>query len=202
MNRNYIIRQERDEDFLIVEKLTKRAFFNVYRPGCSEHYVLHKFRSNPDFIKELSLLLELDGKIISHVMYARASIKNSQGKTVPIATFGPFSVMPEFQKQGYGEALLRHSFTLARAASIPAIAIEGDYDYYNKYGLKKGKDVGIIYEDDPTADYFLIKELEDGFIARNTGSYTDPRGYFVDEAAALSYGEYLDSLTRHLGHDE
>lgn len=202
MNKNYVIRPERSEDYIAVEKLTRAAFFDVYRPGCLEHYVLHEFRNNPDFIPELSLVLELDGKVIAHVMYAKAEIKKSAGKSVQIATFGPFSVMPEFQKQGYGEALLRHSFTLAREASIPAIAIEGDYDYYKKYGFRKGKYVGIIYEDDPTADYFLIKELEDGFIARNTGSYTDPRGYFVDEAAALSYGEYLDSLTRHLGHDE
>ncbi len=194
MNKNYVIRPERSEDYITVEKLTREAFFNVYRPGCLEHYVLHQFRNDPDFIPELSLVLETDGRIIAHVMYAKAEIKKSSGKSVQIATFGPFSVLPKFQKQGYGEALLRHSFTLVRAASILAIAIEGDYDYYKKYGFVKGKDIGIIYQDDPTADYFLIKELEDGFISSNSGSYTDPRGYFVDEASAISYGEYLDAM--------
>lgn len=176
---------------MIVEKLTKRAFFNVYRPGCSEHYVLHKFRSDPDFIKELSLILELDGKIIAHVMYARASIKNSQGKTVPIATFGPFSVLPEYQKQGYGEALLKHSFSLARKASTPAIAIEGNYDYYKKYGFVKGKDVGIIYENDPTADYFLVKELKVGFLTDLKGTYRDPSGYFVTDEEVMEFDKTL-----------
>ena len=55
--KNYTIRTEQPRDFKIVENLTREAFWNVYRPGCTEHYVLHRYRSEPDFVPELSLVL-------------------------------------------------------------------------------------------------------------------------------------------------
>ncbi|PZW68277.1 hypothetical protein C8E88_101819, partial [Fibrobacter sp. UWR1] len=58
INSEYTIRQEQPADFSAVENLTREAFWNVYRPGCLEHYVLHCYRSNPGFIPELSLVLE------------------------------------------------------------------------------------------------------------------------------------------------
>ena len=66
------VRVESKEDYRVVEELTREAFFNVYLPGCKEHYVLHKFRDSNNFIKELSLVFELDGNIIVHVMFANA----------------------------------------------------------------------------------------------------------------------------------
>ena len=65
----YTIRTEQPRDFKAVENLTREALWNVYRPGCTEHYVLHCYRSEPDFVPELSLVLEVDGEIIGHVMY-------------------------------------------------------------------------------------------------------------------------------------
>ena len=182
-----IIRRETPNDYREVENLTREAFWNVYRPGCLEHYVLHQFRDRPDFVPELDLVMELDGAIIGHVMYARSAIKTDDGRTVPIMTFGPISIAPEFKRQGYGTVLLRHSMELAKAMGAGALAITGNIGFYGKSGFVVSKTKGVRYEDDPDADYFLIAELEPGFLNGISGTYKDPDGYFVDENEAEEF---------------
>nr|MDD6336651.1 acetyltransferase [bacterium] len=63
----YIIRKETPADYRTVENLTREAFWNVYRPGCLEHYVLHLFRDRDDFVPELDFVMEVEGNIIGHV---------------------------------------------------------------------------------------------------------------------------------------
>ena len=72
--KNVIIRNERAEDYKEVEELTRKAFYNLYIPGCIEHYLVHTMRSHKDFIPELDFVLELDGKIIGNIMYTRAML--------------------------------------------------------------------------------------------------------------------------------
>lgn len=182
-----IIRRETPNDYREVENLTREAFWNVYRPGCLEHYVLHQFRDRPDFVPELDLVMELDGAIIGHVMYARSAIKTDDGRTVPIMTFGPISIAPEFKRQGYGTVLLCHSMELAKAMGAGALAITGNIGFYGKSGFVVSKTKGVRYEDDPDADYFLIAELEPGFLNGISGTYKDPDGYFVDENEAEEF---------------
>ena len=181
MKNDYIIRLEKQEDHKAVENLTREAFWNVYRPGCMEHYVLHQFRDREDFIPELNLVLEKDGAIIGHVMYVRSAIRADDGRVIPIMTFGPISIVPEFKRQGYGTILLQYSMEKARMMGAGALAITGSIDFYGKCGFVLGKTTGIRYEDDPEAEYFLVKELETGFLNGISGSYKDPEGYFVDE---------------------
>ena len=102
----YIIRREVQEDYRETENLVREAFWNVYRPGCSEHYVLHTFRSRTEFVPELDLVMEKDGKIIGQIMYVRAAIESDAGRNIPIMTLGPIGILPAYQRQGYGKALL------------------------------------------------------------------------------------------------
>lgn len=102
MKKDGIIRFETAEDYREAENLTREAFWNVYRPGCLEHYVLHSFRGRPDFVPELDFVLERDGKLIGHVMYARSEIRTDGGGTVSSMTFGPISIAPSEQHKGYG----------------------------------------------------------------------------------------------------
>ena len=182
-----IIRSETPADYREVENLTRDAFWNVYRPGCLEHYVLHQFRDRPDFVPELDLVMEVDGEIIGHVMYVRSAIKTDDGGTIPIMTFGPISIAPKFKRQGYGTILLRHSMEQAKAMGAGALAITGNIGFYGKSGFVVSKTKGVRYEDDPDADYFLIAELEPGFLNGISGTYKDPDGYFVDEKAAEEF---------------
>ena len=184
---NIIIRNETPADYRTVENLTREAFWNVYRPGCLEHYVLHTFRTDPAFVPELDLVMEKDGEIMGHVMYVRSAIKTDDGRTIPIMTFGPISIAPQFKRQGYGKVLLEYSMEKAKEMGAGALAITGNIGFYGKSGFVVSKNRGVRYEDDPDADYFLIAELEPGFLNGITGTYKDPDGYFVDENEAETF---------------
>lgn len=178
---NIIIRPEKKTDYKITENLTREAFWNVYRPGCYEHYVLHCYRSDPDFIPELDFVMELDGKLIGQVIYVRSQIECDDGRKIPIMTFGPISIAPEFKRQGYGKRLLDYSIERAKEMGTGALAITGNINFYGKSGFVPAKTKGVCYADDPDADYFLIKELKEGFLNGISGTYKDPEGYFVCE---------------------
>ena len=111
------IRLEQPEDYREVENLTREAFWNVYRPGCTEHYVLNQYRSNPDFIPELDLVMEEDGRIIGHIMFSRAELVLDDGTHCPSWTFGPISIHPDYKRKGYGLELLKHALEKARGAT-------------------------------------------------------------------------------------
>ena len=179
------IRTEKCEDYPIVENLTREAFWNVYRPGCMEHYVLHRYRSLPDFLPELSLVLELDGRIIGHIMYSRAKVQCDDGTVLPIAIFGPLSVHPNLQGRGYGSMLVRQSLDLAEKMGCGAVAITGSPAYYARFGFVEARSYGIYYagmdRNDP-APFFMAKELKHGYLQGISGTYSDPEGYLVSDA--------------------
>lgn len=193
-NSEYTIRQEQPADFYAVENLTREAFWNVYRPGCSEHYVLHCYRNHPDFIPELSLVLESKGEILAHVMFAWSEIlvdpDESQAcsaqdqRRLRMMTFGPISVRPDMQRKGLGKMLLDYALERARQMGAGCIAMCGNIQFYGKCGFVVATSKGIRYAEDPDGDapYFLIKELTPGFLDGVSGSYRDPAPYFVSEA--------------------
>ncbi len=176
-----IIRNETKEDYKKVENLTREAFWNVYRPGCTEHYVLHSYRSDPAFVPELDFVMELNGELIGQVIYVRSEIECAGGRKLPIMTFGPISIAPKYKRQGYGKRLLDYSMEKAREAGAGALAITGNILFYGKSGFVPAKTKGVRYADDHEADYFLIKELTPGFLDGISGTYKDPEGYFVCE---------------------
>lgn len=188
MNKNdYIIRLEKPSDYRETENLTREAFWNVYRPGCTEHYVLHCYRDKADFVPELDFVMEKDGRIIGHVMYVRAVIQSDDGREIPIMTFGPISIAPEYKRKGYGKALLDYSMEKARELGAGALCMEGNIDFYGKSGFVVASTKGIHYYAEPRENevpYFLLKELKEGFLDGVTGTYHTPEGYFIDEEAA------------------
>lgn len=185
-----IIRNETPADYAAVEHLTREAFWNVYRPGCMEHYVLHVLRDDSAFVPELDLVMEQDGQIIGHVMYMRAAITANDGREIPIMTFGPISIRPDLQRRGLGKHLLETSMEKAMALGAGALCIEGNLDFYGKSGFVVAGTRGIRYHGEPDQEivpYFLLKELKPGFLNGVAGVYHTPKGYFVDEAAVEAF---------------
>ncbi|MCH3950447.1 MAG: N-acetyltransferase [Acidaminococcus sp.] len=172
-----LIRRETPEDYHQTEMLVREAFWNVYHPGCNEHYILHCYRSKKDFIPELDLVLEKDGQLIGQIMYVHSEIKTDKGVMIPIVTFGPLSIHPNFSRRGYGKYLLDNSIKKAAALGAGAIAITGNPLFYGKSGFVAGKSRGIRYASDPEAEYFLIKELKPDFLRDVKGTFMDPEGY-------------------------
>ena len=188
MNKNdYIIRLERKEDHAKVENLVREAFWNVYRPGCLEHYVLHQMRDAEDFVPELNFVLEKDGEIIGQNVFAKAKITADDGREIPIMTMGPICIAPEYKRQGYGKILLDYSLEKAAEFGAGALCFEGNIDFYGKSGFTFASEFGIRYHGLPEgedASFFLCKELIPGYLDGITGEYATPQIYFVDEAEA------------------
>ena len=182
-----IIRRETPADYDAVEHLTREAFWNVYRPGCTEHYVVHVLRKDPAFVPELDLVMERNGQLIGHVMYMRAKIAADDGRELPVMTFGPISIHPDFQRRGLGKRLLDESMERARELGAGALCIEGNIAFYGKSGFVVAGTRGIRYHGEPEQEmvpYFLMKELRPGFLDGVTGVYHTPQGYYVDEIEA------------------
>ena len=189
---NIMIRREVPTDYSAAEHLTREAFWNVYRPGCLEHYVIHVLRKDPAFVPELDLVMEREGQLIGHIMYMRAAITADDGREIPIMTFGPISIRPDLQRQGLGKRLLDYSMGRAAELGAGALCIEGNLDFYGKSGFVVAGTRGIRYHGEPEQEivpYFLLKELRPGFLEGVTGVYHTPQGYYVDEAAAEAFDQ-------------
>ena len=120
------IRLEQTHDYREVENLTRETFWNVYRPGCTEHYVLNQYRTSPDFIPELDFVMEEDGKIIGHVMFSKAEITLDDGAPYPSWTFGPISIHPDYKRKGYGLKLLQYAIEKTKEMGIGMLQMEGN----------------------------------------------------------------------------
>ena len=191
MNKNdYTIRLETPADYRSVETLARESFWNVYRPGCLEHYVLHCLRSDPDFVPQLSFVMEKDGEIIGQNVFVRAHITADDGREIPIMTMGPICIAPQWKRQGYGKALLDYSLEKAAAFGAGALCFEGNIDFYGKSGFGFASDFGIRYHglsEGEDASFFLCRELIPGYLNGITGEYATPQGYFVDEIEAEAF---------------
>lgn len=191
MNKNNIsFRLERKEDYLAVENLVRESFWNVYRPGCLEHYVLKKLRDCPQFVRELDFVMELDGEIIGQNVFVEAVINADDGREIPIMTMGPVCIKPELKRKGYGKMLLDYSLEQAASMGCGALCFEGNIDFYGKSGFREASEFGIRYHGLPEgedASFFLCRELIPGYLEGVTGEYTTPEVYFVDEKEAEEY---------------
>ena len=186
MNTNDItIRLEKSEEYAKVEHLVRESFWNVYRPGCSEHFVLHVLRDDPDFVKELDLVMEKDGELIGQIIGMKTVIEADDGKTVPVLTMGPLGIASAWKRMGYGKMLLDYALQKAAKLGFGAVLLEGNIDFYRHSGFDVASKLGIRYHDLPEgedASFFLGKELIPGYLDGVTGVYQTPQGYYVDDA--------------------
>ena len=186
MNTNdYTIRLEKKEEQRAVENLVRESFWNVYRPGCSEHYVIHVLRDDPAFVKELDFVMEKDGALIGQNMFMRTIINADDGRVISVLTMGPIGITPELKRHGYGKKLLDYSLAQATAMGFGAVLFEGNIGFYGKSGFDYARNFGIRYHDLPEGaddSFFLCKELIPGYLEGVTGVYQTPQGYYVDDA--------------------
>ena len=193
---NVIIRRETAADRRAVENLVREAFWNVYRPGCLEHFVLHRLRDDPAFVPELDLVMEKDGRLIGQNMFMRAVIRADDGREIPILTMGPICVTPELKRRGYGKRLLDESLARAAALGFGALCFEGNIGFYGKSGFCYASHFGIRYHGLPEgadASFFLCRELIGGYLDGVTGEYAPPEGYFCAEREPEAF-EAFDAL--------
>jgi putative acetyltransferase len=192
----YCIRNKQINDLHEVEELTRKAFWNVYVPGCNEHYLVHVMRSHPDFIPELDFVLEKDNHIIGNIMYTKAKLVDEENREKKILTFGPLSILPEFQRKGYGKALLEHSFAKAKEMAYDVIVIFGNPNNYISRGFKSCKKYNICIKENfyPTA--MLVKELTEGCLDERKWCYIESDTYQMDEKAAEQFDSGFEKIEK------
>lgn len=191
---NINIRLEQPADYRAVEELTRDAFWNVYRPGCTEHFVLHRYRSNPDFIPELDFVMEDGGgDLVGHVMFSKASLSLPDGSAVPSWTFGPISIRPDLKRRGLGLRLLLHALGKARALGVGFLCMEGNIGFYKHAGFVLASSLRIHYHAEPPdaeVPYFLARELVPGWLRGIEATYRPPRGYFAADNDPAAFAAY------------
>lgn len=186
---NIIIRNERKEDYRAVEEMTREAFYNLYVPGCSEHYLVHIMRDHPDFIPELDFVLEVDGQLAGNIMYTRAKLVDDQGNVKNILTFGPLTVAPRHQRRGYGKALMEHSFKKALELGYDAVVIFGTPKNYVTSGFVNCKRMNVSLEGEMYPSSLLVKELIPGALAGKKWRFEESPVSDIDEAAAEAFDQ-------------
>ena len=198
MKTNFTIRQEESKDFFTVENLVREAFWNVYQPRCDEHFIVNQYRDNPDFIKELSLVLELDNKIIGYIMFSKAQIDCDNGTKLDVVTFGPLAIHPDFQRKGFGKILVDYSLEKAKDLGYTCVFICGNGEFYGRSGFVPATTKGIRYADDPEGEalYFLCKELKENFLKDVYGIYHDPKGYFIPHEKPEAFEKYESTFPK------
>ena len=222
------IRLETPKDYREVENLTREAFWNVYRPGCTEHYVLNQYRTNPDFIPELDFVMMEGDKIIGHVMFSKAEITLDDGTVFPSWTFGPISVHPDYKRKGYGLKLLQYAIEKAKEMGIGLLQMEGNIEFYKHAGFDLASKMKIHYHAEPMEQreqsdacidsaesrqrstegqprdsevpYFLAQELIPGYWGNREGTYCPPKGYFVADENPEAFEAYEATFPRKEKH--
>ena len=178
------IRSETESDYRAVEALTREAFWNVHVPGCNEHFLLHELRNSADFIPALDFVAEADGRLVGNIVYSRASVTDGAGGQCEVVSFGPVSVLPEYQKRGVGSALIRHTLNIAGDMGFPAVLIYGDLRYYSRFGFRCAERYDISSADGKFSVALLALPLRPGGLGGITGRFEESPAFNIDEAAA------------------
>ena len=168
------LRLENEKDYFKVENLTREAFWDVYRPGCSEHLVLNKLRQADSFIKDLDYVLIEDGKIVGNIVYTKMFTGTERKMSDEVIAFGPISVHPDFQRKGLGKKLIEYTLDKAKCLGYKAVLITGDNNYYNPLGFESACRYHVYLpgtSEDDEAVFFMAKELEEGYLGNNNGIY-------------------------------
>lgn len=194
------IRLEEEKDYLKVENLVRDAFWNVYRPGAYEHYIVHNLRDDSSFIYDLAYIIEKNDEIIGHINYSKGQLnlykKNRYGVDIKLSdgsgkatVLGPIAIDSKYQSNGYGSKLIRHTLKLAEDMDIPFVFVIGDEDYYHRFGFESASKYNIYLEGTDTEDenpFFMIKILNGNEniikdLDFDKGIFYNPEVFDVDE---------------------
>ena len=189
------IRLENEDDYKSVEYMTREAFWDVYKPGCDEHFVLHKIRKVPAFVKELDFVACDKDTIVGNIIYSRAKVLNKENKEFEVLCMGPFAVLPSYQKQGIGALLMKHSIEKAKHLGYKGIIIFGNPDYYHRFGFVSAKEYNIQTSWGDDLDAFMALELYDE-------SLKDVSGKFYEDEVFKIENEELEDFEKQFPYKE
>ena len=196
MEKKINIRNEKETDYRTVEEITRKAFWNLYIPGCNEHYLVHVMRAHKDFLTELALVIEVDDQIIGNIMYTKTKLIDESGEEKDILTFGPVCILPGYQRKGYGKKLIEYSFEKAAALGYNVIVIFGNPNNYVSLGFKSCKKYNVCLEEGTYPSAMMVKELKPNVLDGRKWVYHQSPVFEIDEQEAVRFDEDLESLEK------
>lgn len=197
------IRNEQPRDYAAVEALTRRAFYNVYMPGCFEHYLVHIMRKHPDYVPALSFVAVRSGEIIGSIHYTKTRLTDDTGNEKTVLTFGPISVATEYRRQGIGKRLIAHSLDAAQRLGFDAVVIFGSPANYVSSGFVSCKRHNVCVEGGRFPAAMLVRELVPGVLDGQRLYYHDSPAMAFSEADALAFDDALEPMEKkHLPSQE
>lgn len=196
MDQKVIVRNEEQKDWAVVERITRQAFYNLYVPGCVEHYLVHIMQEHEDFIPELDFVLELDGQVIGNIMYTKAKLTDENGTEKEILTFGPVSIHPAYQRMGYGKMLMEHSFQAAIQLGYDTIVILGSPANYVSRGFKCCKKYNVCIENGKYPAAMMVKELIPHILDDHKWLYQDSPVMAISKEEAERYDDTLEPMEK------
>ena len=162
-----LIRLEKPGDYKKILDLTYDAFLTSDYPErarVDEHFLIKLLQGSSFVIPELCFVAELDGEIAGHILYTKNKVVRPDKTEIEVIVFGPLSVLPQYQKQGIGTALVYHSLEVAREIGYGAVIITGVPEYYPKLGFKRAREYSLTLEDGSSPDFFMAYELVPGYL--------------------------------------
>lgn len=190
------IRNEKESDYKRVEEITRKAFYNIYVPGCGEHYLVHIMRQHEDFIPELDFVIELDGQVVGNIMYTKARLVDEAGAEKEILTFGPVSISPEYHRMGYGKLLMEYSFEQAVSLGYDVIVIFGSPVNYVSRGFKCCKKYNVCTGDGKYPAAMMVKELIPNVLDGRRWFYHDSPVMDVPDEEAQRYDDTFEKMEK------
>lgn len=181
------IREEKLSEQRETENVVREAFWNVYSPGCSEHYLVHRIRQCPAFIPQLNLVAVKNGTIIGHVMNIKSYINGDDGKCYEVVSLGPVSVLPQYQREGIGTGLISEVKKIAKKLGYRAILLYGNPVFYLKQGFEPAEKYGIRNSENMFAAALHVCGLFDGALNGINGKYHEDDVYYADEEAVKTF---------------
>lgn len=196
MDKMIQIRNEEEKDYERVEEITRKAFWNLYVPGCNEHYLAHVIRPHKDFLPELDLVIEVDHQVIGNIMYTKTKLIDKAGEKKDILTFGPVCISPEYQRKGYGKRLMECSFERAAALGYDVIVIFGNPNDYVSRGFKSCKKYNVCLKNGTYPSAMMVKELKPDVLDGRKWVYYQSPVFEIDEQEAERFDESLEKMEK------
>ncbi|MEI6061345.1 MAG: N-acetyltransferase [Bacteroidota bacterium] len=181
------MRSTTENDFYTTEHITRESFWNVYRPGCVEHLILHSMRKSSAHISRLDLVAVFDNKIIGHIISTRAIVVDALKQEHEILCVGPFAVLPEYQKRGIGSKLMNESIRIAKNLGYAGMILFGNPEYYHRFGFRNAQEYGITTKDGLNFEPLMVLELQNKGLDGVKGRFYEGSSFDTDPAELLEF---------------
>jgi putative acetyltransferase len=164
MNLKFTIRNERPGDIASIAYVTEEAFKTLEISNHTEHFIINALRAAGALT--ISLVAEMDGNVIGHIAFSPVTMSDGTSDWYGL---GPVSVLPDYQHQGVGKALIEEGLSRLNDINAKGCCLVGHPDYYKKFGFKNITD--LVHEGVPQEVFFVLSF--DGNISRGEVTFHD-----------------------------